>query len=164
MGKAKLFLTLAVIFLLFVSGLLGVNQWMQSSSMAEAERLSDAVLDYLRDKDVRCDADSSEFAAVTACFRTLTDRGPGDVLEEEEFENADDDEKGYVLLKNTGEDAFASGNFTLLMNKQVMDEQCRIDGTIGPGYVCRLDFTDPCEPGDALEVSYNGERVYLKTC
>ena len=71
---------------------------------------------------------------------------------------------GFLVLENKGRTTLESVQFALYKNHEVTDEGCVIEGSIDPGYLCRLEFNTPCEKGDVLEAMYAGKRAFLKTC
>ncbi len=83
------------------------------------------------------------------------------------FKNANPakNETGYLIIENErGGGTFESEKFLLSQNNKVVVKGCATSGPIKPGYTCRFDLTAPCQPGDNLEVTYDGKRAFLKTC
>lgn len=167
MANYRLIFALLFVFLLFFTGMLFVLNSSKSAKLEEADSLSSSVHRYLRIEDQRCRARPTDYQGVDECLRELIDKleEVGD-LEEEDFDNFDTrtNESGHLILVNEGRNSLDSDKFTLLLNKEVVDEGCVIQGSIDPGYTCRLDFDRECEKGDVLEVMYDQSRAYLKTC
>lgn len=137
----------------------------QSSSVNTAEQLSTSLQTYFRAIDYTCRATQGSIEETQSCLTSLISERTGlDTLEREEFENADEDQSGYIVVKNEGRQSLNASLFTLLQNKEAVDDACNINGTIDQGYTCRLDFNTECEAGGVLEVQYNGTRALLKNC
>jgi hypothetical protein len=139
----------------------------ERSTAADATALSQTLTSYFDNIGYQCSVRPSNIDGVSKCVTGLVKDQTGlDTIEEEDFDdvNQRDDEAGYLVVKNTGSQSFNSSAFTLLKNKEIADTKCQIDGTIDSGYTCRLDFGSPCDPGDVLEVQYDNESAYLKTC
>jgi hypothetical protein len=89
------------------------------------------------------------------------------LFKEDRFSNVDAKagKDGYLVIENAqGGRTFASANFTLRQNNVEVASGCTTPGDIAPGFTCRFDFTEYCEPGDNLEILYDGKRAHLKTC
>ena len=90
-----------------------------------------------------------------------------EMFREDDYHNHDAirNTTGYLVIENEkGGKTFDSEEFRLKFNNEQISSGCTTPGEIAPGFTCRLDFDKPCEPGDNLEITYEGQRAYLKTC
>jgi hypothetical protein len=164
MAATRLIFGFAFVAVVITALFLGLNVQSKAASLDEAESLSRTVRSYLQQIDADCRARPGEYAELQDCLDKVSEEleAVGE-MKLEEFENAEED-AGYIILTNEGRQSLVSANFTLLLNRDVVDEGCTVEGDIDPGSACRMDFSQECTAGDNLEVTYNGERAYLRTC
>ena len=167
METLGLIIGVSLIILLFLSGGLAVIVVSQQTSVSEANALGRAVLDHFKKVGKKCDARYKEFPAIQACVQELTQElGVIGELKEEAFVNVNlkKNETGFIVLENKGRIKLNSSRFALYKNHELADQGCVIEGTIDPGYLCRLEFNTSCEKGDVLEAMHEEKRAFLKTC
>ncbi len=167
MANTRLVLVLAIVVLMFLSGILFFLNQSKDSRLEKAERLGGVVDGYLTSVDVRCRASPAEFEKLSGCLGNLMEeKSIEQDLEETEFRQFDsqENESGYLILTNDGRRSLNSSDFILLLSREQMDKGCAIEGKIEPGYTCKLFFNKTCERGDVLEVKYGNTRAHLKTC
>ena len=130
---------IALILLVFLSGGLAVVVVSNQKNVNDAKTLGQASLDYFKKVGKKCDAHAGDFSKVTTCMQDLKQQlGVIGDLKEQSFMDfsAKRNDTGFLVLESS----------------------------IDPGYLCRLEFTTPCEKGDVLEVMYDEKRAFLKTC
>ena len=163
----NLLLVLSVVVLFFVSGFFIISSSAKESELIEAKLLGASVREHFELIDKRCRVRNDDFDRMRECFEELNDKLRVVVdVEEDEFEDydADDNKTGYLIVVNEGRQTMNSSKFFLLKNRQLVDRGCVIPGAIDSGYTCRLEFSSVCEEGDVLEVRYDDQRAYLRTC
>ena len=158
---------IALILLVFLSGGLAVVVVSNQKNVNDAKTLGQASLDYFKKVGKKCDAHAGDFSKVTTCMQDLKQQlGVIGDLKEQSFMDfsAKRNDTGFLVLENKGRTTLNSSAFALYKNHEMADQGCIIEGSIDPGYLCRLEFTTPCEKGDVLEVMYDEKRAFLKTC
>ncbi len=164
----------AIVVLLILVIIFGVRSSTNAARAAEAENMSGSVVALLQSYDYprlypACRTIAAgRFDVIQSCAETaLADQDLSPLFSEEKFQNADPgkERQGYLVIGNSkGGRTFESARFTLLFNNEPVATGCTTPGEIAPGYTCRLDFDQPCAPGDNLEVQYEGTRAHLRTC
>ncbi len=106
------------------------------------------------------------YERLAACLKAIREKGDlTGYFKERGFRNKDARGEGFLIIENArGRKSFESDSFTLLFNNEEVARGCTTPGTIAPGFTCRLNLTRKCEPGDNLEIRYEGKRAHLKTC
>ncbi|NJL43883.1 MAG: hypothetical protein HC945_00975 [Nitrosarchaeum sp.] len=172
MERSTFILSLAVLFFIFTTGLLLTQFLVQAEQLSQATELSASTKTLIKELGHRgCAGSAEDYATMRTCtlaaiehIKERTQHTFTDDNVQYKNHNPRTNETGYLLLTNTGTDEFTSEDFILLKNKNIEDRGCVISGPIPPGYVCRLDFTTTCAPGDVLEVEYQGQTAYIKNC
>jgi hypothetical protein len=150
-----LFLTL--IFLLFKISILNQEK-------TSAMKLNDEVIRFFQQNDVPCAATNEEPQTLQRCLATVNANFAKGMLKETGFRNADTKNPGYIIMQNTGIKPLNSTDFMLLKNNNPIYAGCPVNGTLEKQETCKLTFTEPCNPGDFLEVTYEGKRAHIKNC
>lgn len=150
-----LFLTL--LFLLLKIGILTQEKNSQI-------KLNDEVKLFFEQNTIRCEATNEEPAGLQKCLATVNANYAKSPVKETGFRNADSRNPGYIIMQNTGIKALNSSEFMLLKNNNPVYAGCPVNGTIDKQETCKLSFSEPCTPGDFLEVTYQGKRVHIRNC
>ncbi len=175
MKNKDVILGLIILVLLIVTIIFGVRSGTNKAAAAEAEEMSAVLLDYLKSQDVpklyRDDCShlsAGRHAALMNCLLAVqADQDLTKYFEEDSFDNVDTRTltPGYLVIENAiGDKSFDSEKFSLKYNNVEVATGCTTPGEIAPGFTCRFDFATSCQPGDNLEILYEGKRAYLKTC
>lgn len=166
MVNYRVITALVMVVLIFTCFSLILSNNTKKANLEKATVLGDVALEYLDLIDNRCrGAKPNEYEEIVFCLDQEITKAKVDVdLEEDEYKNKKNNEPGYVVLVNEGRKSLDSNLFTLTKNHEVVDIGCVIEGSIDPGYSCRMNFNSSCDPGDVLEISYGENRAYLKTC
>lgn len=167
MSNVQVAVGIALILLVFIAGGLAVIVVSNQKNVNDAKALGQATLDYFKKVGKKCDAHMGDFIKITTCLKDLKAQlGVIGDLKEQSFMDysAKRNDTGFLVLENKGRTSLNSSDFSLYKNHEVADQGCVIEGSIDPGYLCRLEFNTSCEKGDVLEVMYSGKRAFLKTC
>ena len=167
MANLRVVIGIILLLLVFVSGGLIIVVLSQRSGVSDAENLGKSLLDYFKKVDKKCEARYKDFPGLQTCVENLKlEIGIVGQLKEQSFAdfNPKKSESGFLVLENKGRTRLNSSEFTLYKNHEPTDFGCVIEGSIDPGYLCRLEFNTVCVKGDVLEVMYQGRRAFLKTC
>ncbi|MEK6964479.1 MAG: hypothetical protein AABX70_08735 [Nanoarchaeota archaeon] len=167
MTNVQVTVGIALILLVFIAGGLAVIVVSNQKNVNDAKVLGQSALDYFKKVDKKCSARSNEFTKISTCLQDLKQQlGVIGDLKEQSFMDysARRNETGFLVLENKGRTPLNSSGFNLYKNHEMVDQGCIIEGSIDPGYLCRLEFDTPCEKGDVLEVMYTEKRAFLKTC
>ena len=167
MSNLQVTVGIVILLLFFLAGGLSVIVISNQKNVNEAKALGQVNLDYFKKVDKKCEARANEFTRIIPCMNDLREQlGVIGQLKEQSFMdyNAKRNETGFLVLENKGRTTLDSSKFSLSKNHELADQGCVIDGSIDPGYLCRLEFVTPCDKGDVLEVTYDGKRAFLKTC
>lgn len=173
MNGRNLFAILTLV-LLITTIIFGVRSVTNGSRAAAAEELGEALVTHIRAQEYpsaygNCTGISpSNFERLRACLIEVeTSDDYSRFFTQDAFRKVDEKtgEPGHLVIKNErGTRTFESGKFILYRNNEAIVEGCTASGEIAPGYTCRFDFVEQCGPGDNLEVRYDGNRAFLKTC
>jgi len=165
---------LVIIALSIVVVILFIRSSTNASRADKAATMGASLMGYLQDHGymtlfASCRAASStQFDKLTACLEDIrTNSDYTKYFKLSRYQNADarKNTTGYLIIENAeGMKTFGSANFTLVINNEPVTKGCTVPGEITPGYTCRFDLTQPCVAGDNLEITYDGKRVFLKTC
>jgi len=165
---------LAILLLVILVIIFGVRSATNSAKAGTAERMAGALVGLIRADGYATalpacrGVSAQDFDGLTACLEEI--RAPRDLsalFKEAKFQNYDEQhaEMGFIVIQNAkGDKTFQSGNFSMILNNMEAARGCATPGDIAPGYTCRFDVNQRCNPGDNLEIRYNGIRVFLKTC
>lgn len=167
MTNVQVAVGIALILLVFIAGGLAIIVVSNQKNVNDAKTMGQASLDYFKKIGKKCDARANDFPKMTLCLQDLKQQlGVIGDLKEQSFMDfsAKRNDTGFLVLENKGRTTLNSSAFTLYKNHETTDEGCIIEGSIDPGYLCRLEFNTPCEKGDVLEVMYGEKRAFLKTC
>ncbi len=167
MTNVQVTVGIALILLVFIAGGLAVIVVSNQKNVNDAQTLGQSALDYFKKVGKKCDAHANEFTKINTCLQDLKQQlGVIGDLKEQSFMDysARRNDTGFLVLENKGRTSLNSSQFTLYKNHEIADQSCIIEGSIDPGYLCRLEFNTSCEKGDVLEVMYMEKRAFLKTC
>jgi hypothetical protein len=164
---------LILVALIILVIIFGVRSATNSARADAAERMSTVLIDLLKAEEYtsaykNCSGlRPDQYDAIKACLLIIKE--PNDLtalFKQDDYQNtAKDGTPGYLVIQNAkGAKTFQSANFTLRKNNVAAGTGCTTPGAIEPGFTCRFDLVEPCAPGDNLEITYQGKRVFLKTC
>lgn len=151
-----LFLSLSINIAIFVN-----NQQLQQNT-SQTQELMQSVKQYLSVNGDRCTRNVRYAQDLTDCLSVLTRAHT--VLSVKETDYEPNSTGGYLVLLNKDKLTLNSTDFSLYKNQQLQDSACQVPGAIKPSFVCRLDWSGSCGPGDVLEVRYLLQSVYVKAC
>lgn len=171
MTTKDIILSTLIILLLITTSIFGVRSKTYAQEAARADDMMKLVVEHLNSLDYpkiypACRGISRQERLKACLDVAMKSEELAKRFREVDFRNAVTPEKeGYLIIKNEkGGKSYESAKFTLNHNNKAVARGCTTPGEIAPGYTCRLNFKEKCEPGDNLEILYNGERAYLKTC
>ena len=154
--------------------ILGIRSMTHAERETAAAQMSAVLIDHLRGREYNLAYSScrtlapGRYEQIEACLKEAQEsKDLTRLFAEERFQNVDERQhkEGFLVIENKlGGQTFESAKFTLIVNNQEVAKGCATPGEIAPGYSCRFEFNTTCQPGDNLEILYNGNRAYLKTC
>lgn len=174
MSTKDVILGLAILLLIILVIILGVRSATNSARAAAADQMSTVLVDVLHSEGYttalpECrGVNPGQYDALQTCLEAV--KAPSDLTQlfrQDSFQNYNEQSAtaGYLVIQNAkGGKYFASENFTLIINNVETNQHCATPGEIAPGYTCKFSIDQRCNPGDNLEIKYNGQRVFLKTC
>ncbi len=167
MKKDSQFVVLLIVALVALISI--IFNFVQMSTVNNAEDFSSKVSSYLAEAQKDCPSDPGNFEGMSACIDDLVEKLHEEpVLVEAMFVNyylSTVQSKGVLIFKNIGDASFESNKFRLFINKEMQDDDgCEKKGTVEPGALCSLNFYKVCEPGDIIYVDYDGDTILAKSC
>jgi hypothetical protein len=167
-------LGLTILLLVILVIIFGVRSATNSAKAGAAERMAGTLVDlitadgYATALPTCRGVSTQDFDSLTTCLEEI--KAPHDLsalFKEAKFQNYNEQTAtmGFIVIQNAkGDKTFQSSNFSMILNNIPVASGCATPGDIAPGYTCRFDVNQQCNPGDNLEIRYNGTRVFLKTC
>ncbi|MFC1648035.1 hypothetical protein ACFL1B_01110 [Nanoarchaeota archaeon] len=158
---------LIIFVLVFLCGFLFIGNTTRQASINHATDMTKDMRTLFKHMDYKCRALPGAFEDMNECVvGAISELKVRTSMEEDDFKNfqVKTNTSGHLVLKNSGTASMESAHFVLYKNHVEVDKGCVIEGKIDSQYLCRLNFDSVCESGDVLEVKYQDERVYIKTC